>query len=403
MSIHDRNTASGRRYDVRLRDPSGRMYARSFRTKKEAELFEANEHVERAKGAWVDPRQGTILLKEWSVAWLEQRPNLRSRTRETYQGLLDRHILPYLGKVELSAITPSLVRQWHAGLVRAETPGPSTVAKAYRLLRAMMRSAVIDERIGRSPCLIAGAGTEHAPERPVATVAEIAALADAITPRFRALVLMASWCSLRSGELLALRRSDLNLPNGTVRIERVLSQLQKGGLEIGPPKTKAGKRTVGIPPHIVKELAQHLRQFVDLEMDALVFTGVKGGPVRKCVLQTEWSKARTKVGLVHFHFHDLRHSGNTWAAATGASTKELMARMGHADERTALIYQHSTADREQVIARALSGLAEAASVTPIRERKGKDKPVPAPYTYSACDECAMEQTTVTDGDSKKAG
>ena len=55
--------------------------------------------------------------------------------------------------------------------------------------------------------------------------------------------------------------------------------------------------------------------------------------------------------------HDLRHTGNTLAAATGASTKELMVRMGHASMRAALIYQHATADRDQAIAAALSRLA----------------------------------------------
>lgn len=55
-----------------------------------------------------------------------------------------------------------------------------------------------------------------------------------------------------------------------------------------------------------------------------------------------------------FRFHDLRHTGNTLAAASGASTKELMARMGHASPRAALIYQHATRERDDVIARALS-------------------------------------------------
>ena len=73
-------------------------------------------------------------------------------------------------------------------------------------------------------------------------------------------------------------------------------------------------------------------------------------------------KAREQAGLPDFRFHDLRHTGNTLAAATGASTKELMARMGHASMRAALIYQHATADRDAAIAADLSRLANGQDV-----------------------------------------
>lgn len=79
--------------------------------------------------------------------------------------------------------------------------------------------------------------------------------------------------------------------------------------------------------------------------DGLVFTGEKGGPLRPHVLQMAWDKARRQTGMAHLHFHDLRHSGNTWAAATGASTAELMARMGQTSAAAALRYRHATADR----------------------------------------------------------
>ncbi|MGI8752650.1 MAG: tyrosine-type recombinase/integrase, partial [Acidimicrobiales bacterium] len=101
---------------------------------------------------------------------------------------------------------------------------------------------------------------------------------------------------------------------------------------------------------------------------ALVFTGVEGGPLRPNVLAGHWRAATEAIGIEGFRFHDLRHSGNTWAAATGASTKELMARMGHASAVAAIGYQHATAERDQAIADALAGLAEAArpaSVVPI--------------------------------------
>jgi integrase len=294
---------------------------------------------------------------------LAERPELRPRTRELYQGLLRRHIIPALGSTEL---TPSQVRVWNAQLRLPSGPGSSTAAKAYRLPRAILRTAVTDEIIVRTPCQLERAGVERAPERPVATVAEVDALADTIAPRFRALVLLAAWCGLRRGELLGLRRSDVDLLHGKVHIQQAMQQMADGTLLFGPPKTDAGRRRVSIPPHLLGEVAYHLDHFTDPDPPALVFAGEKGGPVRPHVLQKAWDTARAATGLTQYQLHDLRHAGNTWAAATGASTKELMARMGHSNADAALRYQHATDERDQAIARALSDLAKPTSVSPMR-------------------------------------
>ncbi len=322
--------------------------------------------------AGVDPRRGNVTLRAWSERWLEDRPELRIRTRELYRGLLDRHILPDLGDIDLAKLSPSKVRAWNARLRSDEGPGASTAAKAYRLLRAMLRTAVADEMIVRSPCQVERAGVEHAAERPVATVAQVDALVAAISPRFRALILLASWCGLRRGGLLRLQRADIDLLHGIVRVERALQQLANGALVVGPPKTEAGRRIVTIPPHVLPQLRAHLERHVRPEPAALVFTGEKGGPLRPHVLQAAWVKAKAEVGVEELHLHDLRHAGNTWAAATGASTKELMARMGHASAAAALRYQHATAERDRAIAEALSEMAEPADLLAFGVRRAMD-------------------------------
>ena len=90
----------------------------------------------------------------------------------------------------------------------------------------------------------------------------------------------------------------------------------------------------------------------------LLFTGPKAAELYRATFNTAWDRARRAVGLVGFHFHDLRHTGNTLAAGTGASTKELMARMGHASARAALIYQHASEERDVLIAERLSAITE---------------------------------------------
>jgi len=98
-----------------------------------------------------------------------------------------------------------------------------------------------------------------------------------------------------------------------------------------------------VPADIVPELADHLEYFADPKPNGFVFIGPIGGRLRRSNFREIWYRARGAVGLPELHFHDLRHTGNTMAAAQGASLKELMERMGHSSPRAALTYLHATA------------------------------------------------------------
>lgn len=365
MSINARRLKSGKVvYDVRLRTPEGRPYKRTFSTKREAETFEANERTDRHRGAWVDPHAGRIPFADYTQRWLRERPGLRPRTKELYEGLLRLHVLPKLADIHVSSLTSAVVRTWYSELDRATHPGPSTTAKSYRLLRTILNTAVEDGLIARNPCVITGAGVERNPERPVASIPQVYDLADAVPDRYRAMVLLACFAGLRLGELLALAPSDIDLDGSSLSVTRQMHQLKDGTLVLGPPKSDAGVRLVALPDVLTEELTEHLTNYVGPHPDSLLFTGEKGGPLRRHVWQRIWQQARTEVGLPDFHFHDLRHTGNTLVAATGASTKELMARMGHASARAALRYQHATRDRDAAIAVALGKLIESATRSP---------------------------------------
>jgi|GEM_PF-2986834 len=202
LSIQDRRLKSGLvAYDVHLRKPNGVQYKRTFRSRQDAEVFEANERVTRSQGTWIDPAGGNIRLEQCASEWLDLRVDLRPRTLELYEGLLRLHILPALGSSQLRMLSPGTIRRWHAGLRASSSIGPSTAAKAYRLLHAVLATAVEDELVRRNPCTIRRAGAERPAERPIATIAQLSALADAVPPRFRALVILAAWGGLRYGEL----------------------------------------------------------------------------------------------------------------------------------------------------------------------------------------------------------
>lgn len=173
---------------------------------------------------------------------------------------------------------------------------------------------------------------------------------------------MAAFTSLRFGELAALRRSELDLDVGEVRVLRSQAELRGGRLLTKDPKSAAGLRTVAIPSVVIPELRSHLQWCSEDIPDGLVFVGPLGGRLLRRNFQRVWSDSVHKIGLksAEVHFHDLRHTGNNLAAATGASTKELMARMGHSTMRAALICQHANQDRHRRIADGLSEQIKAA-------------------------------------------
>jgi integrase len=177
--------------------------------------------------------------------------------------------------------------------------------------------------------------------------------------RFRALVLAAAFTGLRWGELIALRRCDVDLRVGVLHVRRRLAQLSTGGMQAGPPKSEAGVRTVALPTFLAAELRTHVAEYAADGPDGLIFRGEKGAMLRRGNFgrAVRWPKTVVDVGLpAGFHFHDLRHTGNQLAAGSGATTRELMHRMGHGSMRAALIYQHATTDRDRQIADALGVL-----------------------------------------------
>ncbi|MGI4893945.1 MAG: tyrosine-type recombinase/integrase [Janthinobacterium lividum] len=308
------------------------------------------------RGDWSDPQAGRVQLQAYATAWVRERPGLRPKTLQLYEGLLRLHIVPGLGHVPVSELTPAHVRTWRAELL-ARGLGPVTVAKAYRLLRAVMGTAEDDRLIRRNPCQIKGASTERSPERPMLTLTEVYALADAVPERFRILVLLATFASLRWGELTALTRAAVDAETGTVKVEVAMVELRDGRMVVGPPKSDAGRRTVSVPAALLPELREHLRRFTSADPSSLVFTGLRGNALRRSNFQQHWVSARTAAGVRSgVHFHDLRHTGNTLTAHAGATLSDLMSRMGHSSTRAARIYLHTTFERDRAVAAALNEL-----------------------------------------------
>jgi integrase len=155
-----------------------------------------------------------------------------------------------------------------------------------------METAVDDELIRRNPCRIKGAGKERAPERRVATVAQVDAAADAMGPRWRLMVYVAAYGPARPEEQAALRRVDVDLDRVGLWIGTAEPELCTGERVPGDTKSQAGKRFLVLPGFMRKDLERHLAWFAEKGAHGLLFVGEKGAPFRRSSFGRKWRRAR---------------------------------------------------------------------------------------------------------------
>jgi integrase len=319
-----------------------------------AESWLALERHKIDLGTWgaVERSEG-VTLAAYADRWLSQRP-LRPRTLVLYRSLMDRLICPELGTIPLASVTPEQVRQWHTGLGAYH---PTRNSQAYVLLHAICQTAYADELIPANPCRIRGASqTRRRRTIDILSPSEIQLLAAAMPPELRSSVLLAAWCGLRWGETSELRRKDVTADYAVLHVRRAVTRV-RGKFIPGEPKTAAGVRDVAVPPHIKDALREHLQLYVDRGRDALLFPAPDGGHLSNDAYRVFWKRARAAIGKPNLRIHDLRHVGAVLAAQSGATTAELMHRLGHTTAVMALRYQHVAEGRDAEIAERLSKLA----------------------------------------------
>ncbi|WP_206686273.1 tyrosine-type recombinase/integrase [Kribbella qitaiheensis] len=261
----------------------------TFATKTDAGRWLTLKEAEIARNQWIDPALAEVPLGDYARSWIRERPGLRPKTLVLYSGLLRNHIQPTLGGKPLGELTAPLLRNWRQDLLDGGL-GPVTTAKAYRLLRSILSTAVEDRIIDSNPCYIKGAATERSPERPVLTVSEVYKVANGMHPRYRALVLLATFGSLRWGELAGLQRKHVDLVNGVVRVRQSVVELPTGELRISPPKSDAGRRTIYLDEFVMDDIRTHFDVYVESKSDGFVFTGAKRAQLRRSTFQRHWRR-----------------------------------------------------------------------------------------------------------------
>jgi integrase len=368
-----RQLASGRwqaRYPAE--DGTPMSAPRTFDTSAEAWEHIAQVSADRSRHVYTDHRLGERTLTDFGQAWLDNggsRGRLAVKTGELYQDLFNRHITPTIGTLPVGKISPAIVRDWHTKLGKelaskrpqkagAPKAGAARVRQSYALLKAILNTAVNDGLIGKNPCQIVGAGVARAPERPLMTLTQFDALVEAHPEHLRPLVQLAFGAHLRLGEVVGLQRGDLDLKEGTLRVERQVIETRHEGAKTTPTKTET-TRVVDLPAVTVEVMKDYLATVPKALAKAPLFVKPDGSSVTRAQVEQNFVKARKAAELEQFHFHDLRHAGLTLVASSGASIRDIMARAGHSTTAAAMTYQHLATERGKDLADAMSAALAA--------------------------------------------
>lgn len=357
--------------------PGGTRYSRSFRTKMDAEAWLSTERALIDRDEWTPPaarkaaaerrerEAATNTVRAFSKRYLTER-GLRPNTVRGYESLLSSRILPYFGEMPLRDVTLADIKAWRASL---DASKESTNAAAYRLLRSILQAAEEEELIDRAPPKIRGASNAPVKKVPVpATLDELAVIVDAMPDRLQLLIVLAAYVGLREGELLELRRSDVDGVTGRIDVTRkvdkdadrsVRGACPECGRPISSPKTAKGTRTVYIPPPFLSMLQQHLLEHTAEGPRGLLFPGDRTDHMSVRFLMDRYRPARKAAGREDLTIHGLRHTALTIAGQHGATGAELQARAGHASQAAMAIYQHATLDRDKALAERIGETYDA--------------------------------------------
>jgi integrase len=375
--VERRSSGSGLSYRARYAMPDGTRYSRSFGTKMDAEAWLATERSLIDRDEWSPPAArkvaaarreqevATNTVRAFSKRYLAER-GLRPNTVRGYETLLSSRILPYFGEMPLRDVTLSEIKAWRASL---DASTVSTNAAAYRLLRSMLQAAEEEELIDRAPPKIRGASSALVKRVAVpATFDELAVIVEKMPERLKLLIVLAAYVGLREGELLELRRSDVDGVTGRIDLTRkvdkdanpsVLGACPECGRPISSPKTRSGARTVHVPPPFLKMLQQHLLEHTAEGPTGLLFPGDRTDHMSVRYLMDRYRPAREAAGRPDLTIHHLRHTALTLAGQHGATAAELQARAGHASLAAMAVYQHATLDRDRSLAEKIGATYEA--------------------------------------------
>jgi integrase len=350
------------RWRATYRDPAGRARSHSFEKREAADAFLAKVTDSIADHRFRDPNAGREHFGPFLMQRIETSPKLGRSTRRLYTIEAKRYIQPAFEHVPLAAITPTMLQDFVDRLQR-DGVGDRTVQIVAHVISGTLARAVRLGVIASNPAH--GVELPTAPRRPLRLLRpdEVERIAETVGDRYRALVLIAAWGSLRFGEAAGLRLRDLDLLRKRFTVAGAVVQVGSDVRRVAETKTEGSLRTVTVPAFVVEELAAHLARFEVRDPDALIFTSPKGGPLSRTLFRNrQWLPALQKLDIGEWvlgddgarrfkpgvRFHDLRHFGIAASIAVGAHPKEIQVRAGHRSIKTSMDVYGGLWDQSQI-------------------------------------------------------
>lgn len=333
--------------------PAKRRVARRFKTRKEASDWLASQNAAATSGCYTEPNR--LTLGEWLVQWLKEykKSAVSVRTYDRYLELVEH--LSTLSETPLQKLTPQAVQSLYIELL--ESLSPVTIERIHRVAHAAIQRANLLGLVARNVFdAVERPKVQRSQEITIFTKEELASIHEAAKRfargRYLPLISLAIVTGARRGELLALRVQDLGV--NEIRICQNLQETARSGLIINPPKTKAGKRSVSVPPAILTTLS-HLAQ--GKPPKALIFTTSRGTPLSPRNLERAWSRIIETAGIPYRNFHVLRHTNATDLLAQGIPIVEVARHLGHSRiSHTLELYGHAIPTYDATIAKQIEAL-----------------------------------------------
>ena len=352
MSIHVNRGKFGNTYRVKLRDPDGKQFTKTFKSRRQAEAWQVEQKHKLSKNTWSDPKSGQMTVRELAAQWREIKiPNKRQRTRERDDSILERHILPYLGSRTIASIkkldVDRLINKWtQAGQKNG------TVLRQRAILSGLFTFAVDNDYLTKNPVAACSVKKEPSAEPRVISIADVEKILNELNTTDQTMLIVMLGCGLRWSEVVGLRTKDVDLTaeHPTLTVDQSV-HVTTVGILTQPPKSRAGRRKHRLPTGVTEWLVEYLKVNGLSEdcSDRLIFTAPEGGVVRYSNwVKRHLDKAIDRAGISRVTTKVLRSSYGTYLAENGIPLKTIQKNMGHADSRTTMNHYIGPTDQAAV-------------------------------------------------------